>query len=422
MDQSGQSESDRGQEPVSHGTNHQATDADWSRFRRQMPVAERWAYFDHAAVAPLPAPAVGAIRLWVESASCNGVTEWSQWQESLSAVRQLASEWLNVSSREIALVRNTTEGIGLIAEGFPWEAGDNVVTLASEFPSNLYPWQNLASRGVETRLVPTDLEQVDLNRLESACDERTRLVSVSWVGYATGFRLDLAQVAEIAHRRGARLFVDAIQGAGVWPLDLQRVPVDFLAFDGHKWMLGPEGAGVLFIREEQLTRLRPLNVGWNSVKTAGDFSQQGVRLKDSAARYEGGTMPVPGFVGLAASWRLLQEYGVERLSSRLKQVTDQLVERLNRETPACVVSCRQSPHFSGIVSCDVPGGCSQRLREYCRERQVVVNCRGGRLRLSPHVYTNLADIDRIVEILRDFPFQRRRDSDHDNKSGCSGCS
>src|SRR5690606_37199505 len=133
-----------------------------------------------------------------------------------------------------------------VAEGFPWREGDNVVTLADEFPANLYPWMNLKSRGVEARLVPTDDGRVDLDRLNAACDDRTRIVSVSWVGFASGWRNDVAAVAEIAHRRGAYFFLDAIQGLGAFPIDARAAGVDFLAADGHKWMLGPEGAGVFY--------------------------------------------------------------------------------------------------------------------------------------------------------------------------------
>ena len=156
-------------------------------------------------------------------------------------VRRLGAQLVGADPTEIALVRNTTEGITLVAEGYRWRPGDNVVTLDNEFPSNLYPWMNLAERGVETRRVVTDNGRVDLDRIRDACDARTRIVSVSWVGYASGWRSNLDDLAEVAHRRGALLFVDAIQGLGVFPLDVSQTPLDFLAADGHKWLLGPEG-------------------------------------------------------------------------------------------------------------------------------------------------------------------------------------
>src|SRR5450631_3100336 len=172
------------------------------RLRASMPVAERWAYFDHAAVAPLTAPAAEAVRKWAAEAVDEGDAVWPDWSRRVEATRAAAARMIGATAEEIALVPNTTAGIGLVAEGLDWVAGDNVVTLADEFPSNTYPWLNLASRGVETRRVATDNGRLDLDQLAAAIDARTRIVSVSWVGYATGYRHDAARIAEMAHDRG----------------------------------------------------------------------------------------------------------------------------------------------------------------------------------------------------------------------------
>ncbi|MBW3543615.1 MAG: aminotransferase class V-fold PLP-dependent enzyme, partial [Planctomycetes bacterium] len=213
----------------------------WLSFRRDMPAAERLAYFDHAAVAPLPRSTAAAVIEWANSASADGVTDWPRWRQEVEAARRLGAELLSADADEIALIHNTTEGVNLVAEGFPWRPGDNVVVPACEFPSNLYPWQNLAARGVEARLVPAENERLD--RLADACDERTRIVAASWVGYATGWRNDPRELAEVAHRRGALLFLDAIQGLGVFPLDVEAAGVDFLAADGHKVAVTHRGSG-----------------------------------------------------------------------------------------------------------------------------------------------------------------------------------
>jgi selenocysteine lyase/cysteine desulfurase len=257
---------------------------------------------------------------------------------------------------------------------------------------------NLAERGVETRRVPTKDGIVDLNEVAAACDERTRILAVSWVGYASGWRNDLDRLAELAHFRGALFLVDAIQALGVVPLDVSRTPIDFLAADGHKWLLGPEGVGVFFIRREHLGRLRPLGVGWHSVVHDHDFARIELLLKPTAARYEGGSQNMVGAIGLKASLELLSQFGAAALCQRIFEVTDLACERLQR-LGARILSDRSPEHKSGIVIFDLPGQDAAQVRRRCHQRGVVLSCRGGGLRISPHAYNDASDIDRLVEAL-----------------------
>jgi cysteine desulfurase/selenocysteine lyase len=370
----------------------------WGDFRRQMPVTGHWAYLDHAAVAPLTGPAQGEIEAWAADSAVHGDVHWADWAGRVQRVRALGARLLNASEDEIALVRNTSEGIGLVAEGFPWRSGDNVVVPASEFPSNLYPWMNLAGRGVEVRLIDGDQGCIDLNRLESACDERTRMIAVSWVGYATGWRIDLDAVASLAHRRGALLFVDVIQGLGAFPLDVAQTPIDFCAADGHKWLLGPEGAGLLYVRRTHLELLRPIGVGWNSVRHAGRFDDISFDLKTTAARYEGGTYPVAGFLGLGASLEVLLNHGLEAIGNRILETTALAARRLHG-LGALVIGPTLDAERSGIVAFDLPGRRPNEVRKHCLDRGVALACRGGRLRISPHAYNDESDIDRLIDAL-----------------------
>lgn len=374
-----------------------SNDALWQQFRRLMPCAERWAYFDHAAVAPISLPAQRALTNWATEFSDHGAVNWPQWAAQLEHLRRRAADLLHADTAEIALVHNTTEGINLVAEGFPWQSGDNVVIFDDEFPSNVYPWMNLASRGVELRRV-TAGEYPSLDKLEDACDGHTRIVSVSWVGFVSGWRHNLDELADLAHRRGSLLFVDAIQGLGVFPLDVRATPVDFLSADGHKWLLGPEGAGICYLRREHLDRLRPLGLGWNSVVKSHDFSKIELRLKPSAARYEGGTYNMPGLLALGASLEMLADYPPEQIAQRLLDLTDVICERLS-QIGATLPGPRDRQHASGIVSFDLPGRNLAEVRRRCRDQQVVLSCRGGRLRVSPHAYNNTDDIDRLFEAL-----------------------
>ncbi len=373
--------------------------AQWTAFRSAMPVAARWAYFDHAAVAPLPASAVTAVERWARQATEEGDTLWPEWNRRVEEARTLAARLLGADASEIALVRSTTEGVGLVAEGYPWTEGDNVVTLANEFPSNLYPWMNLASRGVETRRVDAEGGRVDLAQLEAACDGRTRIIAVSWVGYLSGWRIALDDVVEIARRKNALVFVDAIQGLGVFPLDVRATPIDFLAADGHKWLLGPEGAGLFYIRREHLDRLRPIGVGWHSVAHASDYGRIDLTLRPSAARYEGGTQNMVGFLALAESLELLLGLGLEAIAERVLAITDLACERLH-EIGAVVASIREGDHRSGIVSFELPGQDAGAVRARCLKRGVALAARSGKLRISPHAYVDENDVRRLVAGLR----------------------
>ena len=374
----------------------------WSEFRQQMPVTRQLAYLDHAAVAPLSGPAGEAIGEWAEQAVERGDTVWPQWARRVEQVRAVAAQLIGADADEIAFVPNTTTGISLVAEGFPWRSGDNVVTLANEFPSNQFPWMNLQVHGVQTRRLPVESGRVDLARILDACDDRTRIVSVSWVGYASGWRVDVESLARAAHKRGIYLFLDAIQGLGVFPLDVRRSGVDFLAADGHKWMLGPEGAGLLYVRREHLDLLRPLNVGWNSVVDAHDFSRCELDLRPTAARYEGGSANMAGIAALGASLDLLASFGLSPAASpiaeRVVQLVDQAAARL-KEIGAVIRSPQEHDHSSGILSFELPGADSSAVRQRCLSQGVVLSVRHGWLRISPHAYNDQQDLERLVDAL-----------------------
>jgi selenocysteine lyase/cysteine desulfurase len=382
-------------------TGNHTLDQTRQRLRAQMPVSQRWAYFDHAAVAPITRPAAEAVRKWCGEALDEGDTRWPEWSRQSEATRDAAARLIGADRDEIALVPNTTAGIGLVAEGIDWRAGDNVVTLADEFPSNAYPWLNLASRGVEARRVTTDNGRLDLKDLAAACDARTRIVSVSWVGYATGYRHEVERIVEIAHSRGALMMLDAIQGLGAFPVDVRKTPVDFLSADGHKWMLGPEGAGLAYIRREHLDRLRPIGVGWHSVVHASDYARIELALKPSAARYEGGSQNMVGMLGFGASLDLLLELGIENIAAAILDITDRACERL-RQIGATIVSDRGGERRSGIVAFELAGRDPLAVKKHCLTRKVVLSCRAGRLRISPHAYNNEEDLDRLIEALTSY--------------------
>jgi selenocysteine lyase/cysteine desulfurase len=372
---------------------------DWTSLREQFPVTRRWAFFDHAAVAPLSGPAQRAVVEWAADMADNGDVHEPLWSRRVNEVRGLAGRLLNADQLDVAFVKNTSEGVGIVAEGFPWRPGDNVVIAAEEYPANVYPWMNLAGRGVEVRLVPSRGSRLLFDDIVSAIDGRTRVLSLSWVEFASGFRNDLDALGQLCRERGAFFFVDAIQGLGVLPLDVRKTPIDGLAADGHKWLLAPEGAGVFYLRREWVERLHAVGVGWNSVVGAHDFSKIDFKLKPHAGRWESGTLNVAGIHALGASLELLLGLGIDAIAERVFDLTEHLCERL-RTAGLEVFSSRAAGERSGIVSLVPPAGSDPRaLKKRCRDEGIVINLRAGRLRVSPHCYNTPEEIERLVRAL-----------------------
>lgn len=370
---------------------------DWNSLRaREFPVTRHWAYLDHAAVSPLPRRSGDTLRAWAEEQENHGVVHWPAWEEKLEAIRDQVASLINAGRDEIAFVNSTTQGIGLVAEGFPWEDGDSVVIPAEEYPSNIYPWMNLASRGVSVRLVPTREGRIWPEDLIGAMDRTTRVLAVSHVEFASGFRNNLDALCELCRARGVAVFVDAIQGLGPLRIDVRRTPIDFLAADGHKWLLGPEGAGLFYVREDWIGRLRPLGVGWHSVVGSYNSPEVDFRLKPNAQRWEGGSFNMPGLQAFGASLSLLMEIGPDLVSGRILERAD-AVRHLARESGWRVVGSDRPEDQSGIVALEHDAIPAREASRALRHRGVAVCARRGRLRISPHIYNDDDDLGRLGE-------------------------
>ena len=404
------------------------------QLRQSMAVTSKYAYFDHAAVAPLPSPTAESIQEYAREAHLNGDAVWLDWAHRVEKTREAAARLIGATEEEIALVPNTTYGIQLVAQGFPWRAGDNLVVPANEFPSNLIPWRSLADRGVDVREVTIPPSgEIDLAHLQEHMDSRTRLIAISWVGYASGYRIPLDDVVALAHSKGCKVMLDAIQGLGAFPLDVKQTPVDFLAADGHKWLLGPEGAGLFYCKTEHLEFLTPVGLGWNSL-SQGAFDGREHILKSSAGRYEGGTMNMPGQHGLGKSIDLLLSMGLnlpfaepdaeqqdpgQSLSACILENVRQIEEQLNRSgfkvhmPPDNPLDDQvNNSRRSGILGVTWSGTEHAPLvlfeaRKQLLGQNIVTSVRGNRLRISAHAYNNSEDCERLVSVLASF----RKNSD-----------
>lgn len=367
-----------------------------------MPVTQVWTYLDHAAVAPLSQPACDSLANFGRQAAEQGDTEWMAWSSNIEKLRVGLAHWISASPDEIVLVPNTTFGINLVAEGFPWRAGDNVVIPGGEFPSNHFPWENQRRKGVELRVIPSPGGRIDIDGMRRAIDSRTRLVAASWVGYASGYRMPVEDLCAMAHSRGALFFLDAIQGVGVFDLNVERIPIDFLAADGHKWMLGPEGAGFAYIRREHLDLLQVPVVGWNSVEGRYSFAAGAMEFRATAARFEGGSYNMAGLMALHASlelnWQVTEEHGKEAVGNRVLNLHRHAREGCLRAGLE-ILGDWPSQHRSGILLIRKLGEDPQVTRARLLENKIVVSNRGGGVRLSMHAYNTELEIERAIDCI-----------------------
>jgi cysteine desulfurase/selenocysteine lyase len=366
----------------------------FSDLRAQFPVTESLIYLNHAAVAPLVRPAAEAMKRFSEDGMRYGSLHYETWLDAYEGVRQAAARIVNATPAEIALMKNTSEGIATIAMGLDWRPGDRIIAFQEEFPANQYPWRRLESKGVKIDwLSVTDpLEKID------AAAKGARLLAISFVQYLTGYRADLRAIGEICYRHRVIYFVDAIQGLGVFPLDARACHIDALAADGHKWLLGPEGCAILYISRELQEQVEPVEFGWTNVAGYNDYGSRDMALRQDAGRYECGTLNTIGCFGLRASIEFLLEVGVSRTAPMIQALGDQIAEGVRRKGYE-VLGERTPATGAGIVSFRKEGVESTAVVAHLKEHKISAAARAGWVRTSPHFYIVAEEINRVIDCL-----------------------
>lgn len=364
-------------------------------FRDLFPVTRNLTYFNHAAVGPLSIRAYEAMERHGRDQRDFGALHWREWYAEYDRLRESAARLIGAKPEEVAILKNTSEGLSFVAQGLRWDAGDNVVTTALEFPSNWTPWKRLEERGVECRvaMLPTAEEIAPL------IDARTRLVTVSSVAFHNGFTADLDAIGALCEERNVLFCVDAIQSVGVLPIDVRRAGIHFLAADGHKWMCGPEGAALFYVAAEKRELLDVIESGWTNIERGGRFIGCGTEWLPDARRFEAGSLNTNGIYGLRAALDLLQEIGIETVAERAIAVATVLAEGL--ESIGWEVGSPR-PLRSAIVGATPPDVEKSLLWWHRRleEQNVVCAPREGMLRFSPHFYNDEEEAGRIVDVLR----------------------
>ncbi len=371
---------------------------EWESLRDQFPITRNYNFQNHAAVAPMCRRATDEIRRFLDQSEQSAYVEGAFYRHA-DRVRAQLAQLINANADEVTFCKNTSEGLSMVANGLSWNNGDNVVTTNVEFPANMYPWLALRSRGVQVRMVLEEDGRIPIERIFEAIDSRTRVVAISSVQFASGYRTDLATLGEYCQSKGVLLCADAIQSLGAFPLDVRAMNIDFLAADGHKWLCGPEGIGVFYVRKELHGHLRPSNVGWMSMKDPFNYDRYHFEFADSARRYDTGSYNLAGIYGLGGALEWIDGIGVRAISQQLLALTDRLIEGV-RAKGYRVVSARQPGEGSGIVAFFSDLHDAETIRRHLQaEHRIVIAVRFGRLRSSPHVYNTEREIDQLVEAL-----------------------
>jgi len=367
-------------------------------YREAFPVIDRHTWLNHAAISPWPAAVGDAMRAFVEENIAQGPLAYSKWLDTEQALRVRAAELLGADQNDLALLKNTSEGLSLIAAGIDWQPGDALVCCGGDFPSNLLPWHQLVPDFVDVREVPFDDRDPETGLLESLTDD-VRVLAVSSVRYDTGVRLDLERLGRAAHRVGALLAVDAIQHLGALPLDVSRTPVDFVVAGSHKWLMAPEGLALFWSRPSARRQLRALQIGWRMWPDMFNFERGDWTRPDNARRFEPGTLNTAGIHGLNASLQLLLGIDAETRAEQLLDRTGWLIDGLARMPDVEIVTPADRDRRAGIV-CFVPGSrAADSVLKQLATHGIFAARRGRSVRLSPNFYTPESQISQALEVI-----------------------
>lgn len=367
---------------------------DMESVREQFPVTKNKVFLNHAAESPLPKPVADAVHKYVE--------EFSNFGESSIELedrgKSLFAKLINAKPEELAIVENTSMGLNIAANLLRYPPGSKIVTTDMEYPSVVYPWLR-KSLPVKVHYVKNVNGKILLEDMEKAVDDNTVAVVVSHVEYFNGFRNDLGAISEIAHEHGAYVIVDAIQSAGAVKIDVKKDDVDFLTCACYKWLLGPPGAGYLYVKRELVEKFEPPLVGWLSVKpevfeTIDFWDIWSLKLSETASRFEVGTPSFISIAGIIKALKMFLDFGMENVERRILKLTDYLIETvkdlgLKLQTP------EEKQYRSGIVNFKISN--PKELAEKLNGKNIVVSARSHGIRVSPHFYNIEEEIDTLME-------------------------
>jgi cysteine desulfurase/selenocysteine lyase len=366
------------------------------------PVARKKIFAAHAGVTALPFAVADAMIEYTRRC-CENHQEFGDVFKDIQRTRQLCASLINAQSDEIALLGPTSLGLSLFANGLPWQPGDEVVCYNGDYPANVYPWMDLERHGVKiVYLQPEAPGVITPELVAGVLTSKTRLVALASCNFLTGYRIDVDEIGRRVHEAGALFSLDAIQTLGAFPCDVEHV--DFLSADAHKWMLGPMAIGIVYVKKKHFYLLRPSLLGAWNVKSPNFITQKEIVFPDSGRRYEPGVLNTVGIYGMQAALELLLEIGVQNVANRLLDLKAHLISHL-REAGCTVIQPENGPNASSITTFRHPSIDMAELMKRYEKNDIVVSLRFDEsgdqfIRVSPHFYNTVEEIDRIAEVLK----------------------
>jgi len=369
---------------------------DLKRLRRIFPVTKKMIYLDHAANGPCSTLVSKAVQQFLSEWSNEGI-DWMKWYSHISRAKNLFSKLIHADPEEIAMVPNTSTGVSLAAEIVCAGRKGNIVLNDLEFPANVYPWIAKAKGGIAIRYVSSKKRTISEEDFERYIDDGTIAVPLSHVSYANGLKHDVESIAEKIHKHGGLMVVDAIQSAGAIEIDVEKQGIDILTCGCSKWILGPHGTGFLFVRRGLIEASQPSLIGWLSVQNPFDFNLRPLRLSRTATRFEPGNPNFLGFVGARAALELLLAVGQKRIEKEIIRLAGHLIDEIKRLGLELTTPVDPNQR-AGIVNFKVRN-LSAVMNRFRRNR-IAVSSRGGGVRVSPHFYNTIDELDSLLSVLR----------------------
>ncbi len=371
---------------------------DIDEIRKQFSITNNHFFFNHASISPMPQVTVRAIQEFNEDIMHHGNMHERRWIRQVEKTREMYARLINAEPNEIAFIKSTSQAISIICKGMKFRKGEKILTADVEFPANIYPWMAMTPKGVEIKFVGARDGRIDPKDIERSIDARTKIIALSLVEYGSGFRNYVEEIGEICKKRGIFFYLDGIQGVGAIPVDVKKFNVDFMSVAASKWLFGPQGVAILYIRKDIIDEIRYEEVSWRSVIEEESRKSYRMDSKGSARKFEGDNVNFSGIIGLGATLKFREKIGNNNIYRMLSKNVDLIFEELKRRKYLIFGPVSRSER-AGIISVTHSEFSCEELVRRLRAENIIVSIRNNHLRISPHFYQTEDELDFLFEVL-----------------------